>query len=59
MGAPAHYILELNHKNRKHYDLSSLRAGLIAGQISPEGLITRVEEEMGMYISSFWGSSEV
>jgi acyl-CoA synthetase (AMP-forming)/AMP-acid ligase II len=59
LGAPAHYILELNHKNRRHYDLSSLRAGLIAGQISPEGLITRVEEEMGMYISSFWGSSEV
>jgi fatty-acyl-CoA synthase len=59
LAAPAHYILELNHKNRRHYDLSSLRAGLIAGQISPEGLITRVEEEMGMYITSFWGSSEV
>jgi acyl-CoA synthetase (AMP-forming)/AMP-acid ligase II len=59
LGAPAHYILELNHKNRKHYDLGSLRAGLIAGQISPEGLITRVQEEMGMYITSFWGSSEV
>ena len=59
LGAPAHYILELNHKSRKNYDLSSLRAGLIAGQIAPEGLITKVEEEMGMYISSFWGSSEV
>jgi acyl-CoA synthetase (AMP-forming)/AMP-acid ligase II len=59
LGAPAHYILELNHKSRKNYDLSSLRAGLIAGQIAPEGLITRVEEEMGVYISSFWGSSEV
>ncbi len=59
LGAPAHYILELNHKNRKKYDLSSLRAGLIAGQIAPEGLITRVQEEMGMYISSFWGASEV
>ena len=59
LGAPAHYILELNHKNRKHYDLNSLRAGLIAGQIAPEGLITRVQEEMGIYISSFWGASEV
>jgi fatty-acyl-CoA synthase len=59
LAAPAHYILELSHKNRRYYDLSSLRAGLIAGQISPEGLIARVEEEMGMYISSFWGSSEV
>jgi acyl-CoA synthetase (AMP-forming)/AMP-acid ligase II len=59
LGAPAHYILELNQKSREKYDLSSLRAGLIAGQIAPEGLITRVEEEMEMYISSFWGSSEV
>jgi len=59
LGAPAHYILELNHKTRKKYDLSSLRAGLIAGQIAPEGLITRVQEEMGVYISSFWGASEV
>ena len=58
-GAPAHYILELNHPERKQYDLSSLRAGLIAGQIAPEGLITRVQEEMGVYLTSFWGASEV
>jgi acyl-coenzyme A synthetase/AMP-(fatty) acid ligase len=59
LGAPTHYILELNHSARKNYDLSSLRAGLIAGQIAPEGLITRVEKEMDMYLTSFWGSSEV
>lgn len=59
LAAPTHYILELNHKKRDNYDLSSLRAGLIAGQIAPEGLITRVEKEMGMYLTSFWGSSEV
>jgi len=58
-GAPAHYILELNHPKRKDYDLSSLRAGLIAGQLAPEGLITRVEKEMGVYLTSFWGASEV
>jgi fatty-acyl-CoA synthase len=57
--APAHYILELNHPERSRYDLSSLRAGLIAGQIAPEGLITRVEREMGVYLTSFWGASEV
>lgn len=57
--APAHYILELNHKNRLKYDLSSLRAGLIAGQPAPEGLIGRVEKEMGVYLTSFWGASEV
>ena len=59
LGAPPHYILELNHKNRSKYDLSSLRAGLIAGMIAPEGLIARVEQEMGVYITSFWGASEV
>ena len=59
LAAPAHYILELNHKKRQDYDLSSLRAGLIAGMIAPEGLITRVEKEMGVYLTSFWGASEV
>jgi acyl-CoA synthetase (AMP-forming)/AMP-acid ligase II len=59
LGAPPHYIMELNHKNRSKYDLSSLRAGLIAGMIAPEGLITRVEKEMGIYLTSFWGASEV
>ena len=59
MGAPPHYILELNHKSRPNYDLSSLRAGLIAGMIAPEGLITRVEKEMGVYLTSFWGATEV
>ena len=58
-GAPAHYIMELGHPQRSDYNLSSLRAGLIAGQIAPEGLITRVEKEMGVYITSFWGASEV
>jgi len=59
LAAPVHYILELNHPNRKNYDLSSLRAGFIAGQPAPEGLITRVETEMGVYLTSFWGASEV
>jgi fatty-acyl-CoA synthase len=59
LGSPTHYILELNHKNRSKYDLGSLRAGLIAGMIAPEGLITRVEKEMGIYLTSFWGASEV
>jgi acyl-CoA synthetase (AMP-forming)/AMP-acid ligase II len=59
LGAPAHYILELNHPARGNYDLSSLRAGLIAGQPAPEGLIAGVENEMGIYLTSFLGASEV
>jgi acyl-CoA synthetase (AMP-forming)/AMP-acid ligase II len=59
LAAPTHYILELNHDSRQNYDLTSLRAGLIAGMIAPEGLIRRIEEEMGVYVTSFWGASEV
>jgi len=59
LGAPPHYIMELNHENRSKYNLSTLRAGLIAGMIAPEGLIARVEKEMGVYLTSFWGASEV
>jgi acyl-coenzyme A synthetase/AMP-(fatty) acid ligase len=59
LAAPTHYILELNHNSRPNYDLTSLRAGLIAGMIAPEGLITRIEKEMGVYVTSFWGASEV
>ena len=59
LGSPAHYIMELNHASRKNYDLTSLRAGMIAGQLAPEGLITRVEKEMGIYLTAFWGASEV
>ena len=51
--------MELGSQAREQYDLSSLRAGLIAGQIAPAGLITRVEREMGIHIASFLGSSEV
>jgi acyl-CoA synthetase (AMP-forming)/AMP-acid ligase II len=59
LGAPPHYIMELNHENRTDHDLGSLRAGMIAGMIAPEGLIRRVEKEMGVYLTSFWGASEV
>lgn len=57
--APAHYILLLNNPSLAKYDISSLRAGMIAGQVAPEGLITQVEKEMGVYLTSFWGASEV
>ncbi len=59
LGAPAHYLIEINHPERSNFDLSCLRAGLIAGQIAPEGLIGRVQKEMSVYLTSFWGASEV
>jgi len=56
-GAPAHYILELNHPNVDRYDLSSLRAGYLAGQTCP-GEIIQWGEERQIYLTSFWGNSE-
>jgi len=56
-GAPAHYILEMNHPNVDRYDLSSLRAGYLAGQICPEEII-QWGEERKIYLTSFWGNSE-
>lgn len=57
-GAPAHYIMEMNHPNIDRYDLSSLRAGYLAGQICPEEVI-QWGEDRGIYLSSSWGNSEV
>ena len=59
LGSPTHYVMELKSPVRSQYDLSSLRAGLIAGMLAPAGLITQVEREMGVHIASFLGSSEV
>jgi fatty-acyl-CoA synthase len=59
LGSPAHYIMEIDHPTRPNYDISSVRAGLIAGQLAPKGLITRVSNEMDIHIASFLGSSEV
>lgn len=56
-GAPAHYILEMNHPNIDKYDLSSLRAGYLAGQICPEEII-QWGGERNIYLTSFWGNSE-
>ncbi|HME44236.1 MAG TPA: class I adenylate-forming enzyme family protein [Syntrophorhabdales bacterium] len=57
-GAPTHYIMEMNHPNLDKYNLSSLRAGYLAGQICPEEVI-QWGEDRGIYLSSSWGNSEV
>jgi fatty-acyl-CoA synthase len=57
-GSPAHYIMEMNHPKLDSYNLSSLRAGYIAGQICPEEVI-QWGEDRNIYLSSSWGNSEV
>lgn len=56
-GAPAHYIIEMNHRDIDKYDLSSLRAGYLAGQICPEEII-QWGGKRKVYLTSFWGNSE-
>ena len=56
-GAPTHYILEMNHPSINRYNLSSLRAGYLAGQICPEQVI-QWGEDRNIYLTPFWGSSE-
>jgi len=57
-GTPTQYILEMNHPNVDRYDLSSWRAGYLAGQICPEEVI-QWGEDRNIYLSSSWGNSEV
>ncbi len=57
-GSPSHYLMEMNHPNVERYDLSSLRAGYLAGQICPEEVI-QWGEDRNIYLSSSWGNSEV
>jgi fatty-acyl-CoA synthase len=56
-GAPTHYILEMNHPKIDSYDLSSLRAGYLAGQICP-GEVIQWGADRNIYLTSFWGNSE-
>lgn len=55
--APTHYILEMNHPNIDRHDLSSLRAGYLAGQICPEQVI-QWGQDRNIYLTPFWGNSE-
>jgi acyl-CoA synthetase (AMP-forming)/AMP-acid ligase II len=59
LSSPTHYLMEVDHPALGKYDLSRLRAGLLAGMICPDGLIARVQEKMNVYLTSFWGASEV
>jgi fatty-acyl-CoA synthase len=56
-GAPTHYILEMHHPNIDRHNLSSLRAGYLAGQICPEEVI-QWGADRNIYLTSFWGNSE-
>lgn len=45
-GVPTMFIAELNNPNFSHFDLSSLRTGIMAGSPCPEEIMRRVISEM-------------
>jgi len=45
-GVPTMFIEELEHEDFRHFDLSSLRTGIMAGAPCPPELMTRVIDEM-------------
>jgi len=57
-GVPTNFILELNHPNRKNYDLSSLRTGIIAAAPCPIEIVKRIRNELGCNILVSYGLSE-
>jgi fatty-acyl-CoA synthase len=47
-GVPTMFFAELNHPEFKHYDMSSLRTGVMAGSLCPPDLMKRVNQEMNI-----------
>jgi len=47
-GVPTMFIAELNHPDFAHYDLSSLRTGIMAGSPCPIEVMKAVVDKMGM-----------
>lgn len=47
-GVPTMFIAELNHPHFLHYDLSTLRTGIMAGSLCPSHVMKAVIEQMGL-----------
>jgi len=57
LAAPAHYILELDHPERQSHDLCCLRRA--HRRTDGAGRLIQRCRRNGVYITSFWGASEV
>lgn len=58
-GTAAMFMMELNHKDFHKYDLSSLRAGVAAGEACSTELLLRIKKEMNLNVISTWGMTEL
>lgn len=57
-GTPAMFLMEMNHKDFKKFDISSLRVGVAAGASFSAHLLDRINQEMGFMMTSMWGMTE-
>ncbi|WP_049784350.1 class I adenylate-forming enzyme family protein [Alicyclobacillus acidocaldarius] len=57
-GVSTMFVLELNHPNRKHYDLSSLRTGIVAAAPCPYEIVQRIRSELGLNPILSYGMTE-
>lgn len=55
---PTLYSALLANKNRKQYDISSLRTGVIGGSLYSESFFLRVCRELGLHLISSLGQTE-
>jgi fatty-acyl-CoA synthase len=58
-GTAAMFLMELNYKDFKKYDLSSLRAGVAAGEACSTDLLLKIKKEMNLNVISTWGMTEL
>lgn len=58
-GIPTQIIMLLDHPDRPHRDLSSLKVVLLGGAPSSPELIHRIQRELGVVISARYSSTEV
>ncbi|MFB4162433.1 class I adenylate-forming enzyme family protein [Alteribacillus sp. JSM 102045] len=57
-GVPTMFILELNHRDLKFYDLASLRTGIAAAAPVPREIVGKIRKEMHCEILISYGMTE-
>ncbi|MBL4671908.1 MAG: AMP-binding protein, partial [Arenicella sp.] len=58
-GVPTMFSMILNHPQRQHFDVSSLRTGIVAGALCPEVLMNQIISDLNMReITNCYGMTE-
>lgn len=57
-GVPTMYLMQIDHPHFSHYDISSLRTGMIGGAGAPSSMIQEIMDKMGITLISTYGMTE-